>query len=276
MNDSPLINFLPKTGITIIGGYTGDELVAYVALYELRPDNTLDVNFPKGHPFREGQEVTLHLDNRTGVDEYDADLRVYRVSYKGAVTLADSCSVRVRPVEFMLFYSSNCVSSFAEPGYGHEDFPSPLVLPESPLRTSTLDWDERERENKLGVLITRLPSRPHTSLMAFLSGRGDDIFLITLRNTFKSRALHYDRRCCFAIDHRAEYVFEKAYDWNYTVVSSEVFGISKDNPLYTEVQYQFVMKNPWESSFFLSPDIEMFHLKPQKIILPDDRGKESK
>ena len=75
-----------------------------MALYRLSPDNTLSVEFPKEHGFSTLQDVTLHLDNRTGVSEYDADLRVFRVSYKGVVRSAAEKRIEIEPREFMLYY----------------------------------------------------------------------------------------------------------------------------------------------------------------------------
>ena len=48
-----------------------------------------------------GSLVTLHLDNRTGVDELDTELRVYRASYKGRVVETDDNWVMVDPIEFV-------------------------------------------------------------------------------------------------------------------------------------------------------------------------------
>ena len=45
--------------------------------------------------------MPLHLDNRTGVDELDAELRVYRASYKGRVVETDDNWVMVDPIEFV-------------------------------------------------------------------------------------------------------------------------------------------------------------------------------
>ncbi len=266
---APLQSVIPRRGITIISRLAGESIDSFVAMYELSSDNSVKVIFPKGHRFQKGQQVTLHLDNRTGVDEYDADLRVYRISYKGTVTETDEYSLRVRPDEFMAFYSNDCVIDYKSPDFQYDEITRSVPLPESPATLKDLDWNEKEYGNKLGVLVTRLPSRPHSTLMAFLSNSRDDIFLITFKNLFKSKALHYDNRCCFAIDHRAEFVFEKAYDWNYTIIEADAYGISQENPLYKEIQYSFVQKNPWETSFFLSPEIEMIHLKPRHIILPD-------
>ena len=264
-----LLSVLPAKGITIISGFGDKRIDSFVAIYELSPDNSVKVSFPKGHSFHIGQFVTLHLDNRTGVDEYDVDLRVYRLSYRGTVTKNDSQFLFIIPDEFMVFYSNDCVIKYVSSNYSYDELNRSVPLPESLATLDDLDWNERESENKLGVLITRLPSRPHSSLMAFLSNKKDDIFLITFKSLFKSKALHYDNRCCFAIDHRAEFVFAKAYDWNYTIIEAEAYGISNDNPMFNEIQYHFVQKNPWETSFFMSPEIEMFHLKPLNILLPD-------
>lgn len=270
MNKSEkLISILPRKGITIISGLRNNRIDSFVAIYELAQNDTVKVSFPKGHRFQIGQNVTLHLDNRSGVDEYDADLRVYRLSYKGTVTGCDSQFIIIAPDEYMVFYSNECVMKYVSDDFVYDDFNQSIPLPESPANTDDLNWNEREYENKLGVLITKLPSRPHSSLMAFISNKNDDIFLITFKSLFKSKALHFNNHCCFAIDHRAEFVFEKAYDWNYTIIEAKAYGISEDNPLFKEIQYHFVQKNPWEASFFLSPEIEMYHLKPQKILLPE-------
>ncbi len=266
---SNLLTVLPRRGITIISGYRKNGIDSYVALYELNTDDSVSVTFPKGHSFSPGQPVTLHLDNRTGVSEYDVDLRVYRLSYKGTVFQGDDKVLTVHPDEYMVYYSNGCVLEYRAPGFTYDTLKREQELPESPITMDDLVWDEKEYGNKLGVLVTKLPSRPHSSLMAFLSNTQDDIFLITFRSKLKSRALHADNRCCFAIDHRAEFVFDKAYEWNYTVLEAEAYGISRDNPVFKEIQFHFVQKNPWESTFFLSPEIEMYHLRPQHILLPD-------
>ncbi len=50
---------------------------------EIQAGDELLLSFPKGHQLAVGEKITLHLDNRTGVDEYDASLSNLRVSYKG-------------------------------------------------------------------------------------------------------------------------------------------------------------------------------------------------
>ena len=264
-----LQSYIPPTGIAIVSGYYESRILAYVALYRLMDDASLNISFPKGHRFGKGDLLTIHLDNRTGVDEFDADLRVSRSSYKGTVSYVDGNSIGVVPDEYKLYYSSNCLEEYRTPQFRYDEVRTGRTLPESGIQMEDLNWNKREFENKLGVLMTRLEKRPHTSLMAFLSNEEDDIFLISLKETFKSKLLHWDNRCCFAIDHRAEFIFEKAYDWNYTIIEGETFRISKENPVYDEIQYRFVMKNPWETSFFTHPDIEMYHIKPRRILVPD-------
>ncbi len=269
MTNKTLQSFLPRKGITIISGYTDADILVYVAAYELDKDNSIEIRFPKGHRFKDGQFVTLHLDNRTGVEEYDSDLRVYRTSYRGIVSNIKGNDIKVLPKEFMCYYSNDCVIKYVSPDFQYDFVNETNPIPESGIEHSELRWTGREYENKLGVLITRLKEYPHSSLMAFLSTECDDIFLITLKSLFKSSVIHRDNRCCFAIDHRSDFVFEKAYDWNYTIVEADAYTVSNSNPVFEEIQSRFVDKNPWEASFFLSPEVEMFHLKPNKILMPD-------
>lgn len=265
-----LNTYLPERGITIISGFKNSNIHAFVAAYSLKENNSVKVVFPKGHSFVPGQKVTLHLDNRTGVDQYDADLRVYRTSYRGTVKANSGNEILVQPDEYMLFYSDQCVLDFKSEHYVEESFEvAPRALPKSDVTLGQLHWNEKENENKLGVLITSMNTRPHTSLMAFLSNEEDDVFLITFKGTFKSKVLHQNNSCCFAIDHRSEYNFEKALDWNYTVISADVYEVDEKNPAYSEIKYHFVEKNPWEATFFLSPEIEMFHVKPKALLLPE-------
>ena len=48
----------------------------YICGVSIKPDETLELHFPKGHPLYPQAKLTVHLDNRTGVDEYDASLRL--------------------------------------------------------------------------------------------------------------------------------------------------------------------------------------------------------
>ncbi|MGK2889046.1 MAG: hypothetical protein ACSLEN_07745 [Candidatus Malihini olakiniferum] len=45
-----------------------------------RINNALRVFFPKGHTLAVDDFATLHLDNCTGVDQFDATISVYRAS----------------------------------------------------------------------------------------------------------------------------------------------------------------------------------------------------
>jgi hypothetical protein len=51
---------------------------------------------------------------------------------------------------------------------------------------------------------------------------------------FESKALHFDNYYCLAIDHRAEFVFDKAYDWNFTIIEAEAYAITEENPQFKE------------------------------------------
>ncbi len=75
-----------------------------------------------------------------------------------------------------------------------------------------------EHPNKVGVLTTLAAGQPHTTVLAFLSTEDDDIFLISLPNTFKSQVLKREGHCFFTIDERAKFTFEQAIEWNYTIV----------------------------------------------------------
>lgn len=272
-SETTLQSALPGKGITIISGYSDKRIHAYVAGYRYQEGGGYSLFFPKGHSFSLGQKITMHLDNRTGVDEYDADLRVYRTSYKGTVSSINGNDINVVPDEYMLFYSDRCVGEFKSPAFAYDSVPAGISkLPPSEISPDSLDWNEKENGNKLGVLITSMTTRPHTSLMAFLSNKEDDVFLITLKGTFKSKVLHSDSRCCFAIDHRSEYNFERALDWNYTIIEADAYEIEERNPVFNYVKHHFIEKNPWETSFFLSPEIEMFHLKQRRLMLPGCMG----
>ncbi len=264
-----LTNYLPRKTFTVTAAYEDGEIVSLVAAAAIRDDGTLAVTFPKENPYRNRKTLTLHLDNRTGVESFDPDLRVYRCSYKGSIVESKENSALIAPLEYQLVYSSRVIEQFKSPVFRYAED----ARPERPLRESALRElalvDDHEHSNKLGVLITKSVGQPHTTVMAFLSTTEDDIFLITIKGNRKSRNLHCDSDCCFAIDHRSTYLFEKAYDWNYTIIKGTAFQISKENPLFPVIQRKFIEKNPWELAFFSSPDIEMFHIKPREILCPD-------
>jgi hypothetical protein len=261
-----LRDYMPTRTYAIVCAYSSDGIKAQVAGCAIGRDDGLSLTFPKAHPFVQGDKVTVHLDNRTGVETFDIELRVYRTSYKGIVDSVSANHAEVRPVHYQLIYSTKSIAEYRAPDYrfppddrldGH--------LPPSRLKDIVVP-DDREASNNLGVWITRAEERPHTTVMAFLSTPQDDIFLISHRGTFKSGLIHRDRRCCFAIDHRATYLFEKAVDWNFSIIKAEASLIDRSSPQFETIQALFVQKNPWEEPFFTDPKVEVFHLSPLGLI----------
>lgn len=269
MDKPSLVQFIgsPQIGVAAAYTETGSTKV-YICGVTAEVDESLYLYFPKGHPFTPNQKITLHLDNRTGVDEYDAGLHVYRTSYKGIVTHIDEQHVWVDPVHFELWYGNKIVHSFNAPGYAHpEDNRPDIPFNVTPL-TGIPVPDMREEENKIGVLVTEAMGQPHTTVFAFLSSACDDIFFISFPDTFKSKLLKRNHYCHFAIDSRAVLTYTKAIEWNYTVIEADVYEVPKEHYLFEPIRQQFVEKNPWEVGFFMAPDVEMYHLKPRQVILP--------
>jgi hypothetical protein len=284
---SPRLNeYLPKETYGIVSTYdrnahhggaplsdiemfTGQHMRVAVAGIRISDDESLDLHFPKLNPLQAGDRVTLHLDNRRGGETYDSDFKVYRGSYKGIVLNSRGSDAHVVPVEFQLVYSTQLVHSYHDPGYRFPADPrQDHALPVSPL-VRVAEPDEHNRDNKLGVWITPAIDRPHTTVMAFLNSTDDDIFVVSHPATFKCRTIARDRFGCFVIDHRSEYNFEKAIDWNYTILRCETFQIPRSHPVFAEMQARFIEKNPWETAFFSNPQSMMFHLKPSAIIMSD-------
>ena len=262
------LNFFPAQLVGVCAGYKGGSLVAAVAAVTLRRDDSLVLDFPKRNPFVAGDPVTVHLDDRVGSELYSVELRVHRSSFKGSVISARGNQARIGLVDYELFYGSRVVASSRAPGYQHPLDPRPEVpLIESKLGAAPLA-DDGEKSNQLGVLITRAPVRPHTTVMAFLTSV-DEIFLITDTRSFKFRLLARDPECAFALDHRATFSFEHHVDWNYTIFETRAYRIDRASPLFARVQNEFVHKNPWESDFFSSPQAELIHLAPKRIIHQD-------
>lgn len=262
-----LEDFLPRRTYCVACGYSrGGKLVAQVASCELLEDGGIRLGFPKPHPFAPGDRITAHLDNRTGVESFDASLSVYRGSYRGVVAEAWEGGLTARLARYELYYGSSVVAQASAGGYEHpRDERAELELPRGDLGSVAVQ-DERERENKLGVLITRSELWPHTTVMAFLSSEADDIFLISHRGSFKSRLLHRDPRCCFAIDHRATFLFERAIDWNFTIIDARASEIMRGSPLFERVQAEFVAKNPWEQPFFTDERAQLIRLESLGIL----------
>lgn len=260
-----LRDFLPAQTFAVVTSFQGENLQARVASCLIRQDNSLLLTFPKDNPFTPGEKVSVHLDNRTGAEVYDVDLRVYRTSYRGTVLAGAALTLEVTPVHFQLFYGVKVVAEFRSSEYSHPADSRPQVdLPR--ITSLDVDPDAAEAENKLGIWVTRAPLWPHTTVMAFLSSKNDDIFLISHRGTFKSSLVHRDGRCCFALDHRANFLFERAVDWNFTVLETQARVVEPSSELFSRVQTLFVQKNPWELAFFTDPQVEMFHLEPLRIL----------
>jgi nitrite reductase/ring-hydroxylating ferredoxin subunit len=264
-----LLAYLPQQTYAIAAGYISDKIIAVVAGALINEDNTIRLIFPKGNPFKAGQKITLHLDNRTGAEAFSAELRVYRCSYKGLMTKAKKDTAIVTPLEYDLRFSDKSADFFKAPGYEYPPDTRNEEAVEKSKPQEALISNDKEEKNKLGVWITKAVDQPHTTVMAFLSSSKDDIFVISHRDSFKSCLIHRDANCCFAIDHRANYVFEKAYDWNYTIITGKVREVPHGSDFFAEIQYMFVEKNPWEFAFFTAPNMELFWLSPEKILTPD-------
>ena len=209
-----LRRFLPRQTVGVCSSYRQGRIVAAVALVTIADDDGLGLSFPKRNPFVPGEAVTVHLDDRVGSELFSIELKVQRSSYKGTVTLCQGNEAVVSLVDYDLFYGVRVVARSQASGYRHAADPRPaLVLPASPLKRPVLA-DENEKSNKLGVLISRGFERPHTTVMAFLNSVDDDIFLVTMRETFKYQNLARDPDCVFALDHRGTFSFEHLVDWN--------------------------------------------------------------
>lgn len=266
---STLRDYIGEPALGVAAAYDEqDHTQVYICGVTIFSDEHLQLYFPKGHPFKPNQKITVHLDNRTGVDEYDADLSVYRTSYKGVVSQVDGLLAKVEPQHFEVTYGNKVVHSFNAAAYEHAADERPdIAFLETPLTDLPVP-DMRENENKIGVLVTEANSQPHTTVLAFLSTPCDDIFFITFPATLKSKLLKRNHHCHFAIDSRAVFTYNRALEWNYTIVEAHCYQVSKSNPLFEPIRQQFVEKNPWEVGFFMAPDVEMYHLKAQRVILP--------
>jgi hypothetical protein len=265
-----LLSFIDSPVLGVAATYT-DKTNVYICGVDIRANDDLLLTFPKGHQLTVGDNITLHLDNRTGVDEYDAELQVYRCSYKGQIAKVNDAQVLVNPVEFELYHGITVIYQFAQDGYQHPaDKRAEIALPITPLSGFPIP-DLSEVDNKIGVLVTHAISQPHTTVLAFLSSEEDDIFFITFPETFKSKLLKRDHHCHFAIDSRAVFTYTHAIEWNYSIIEADAYQIPQSHPLFEPIREAFVQKNPWEVGFFSHPQIELYHLKPRKIICPVHR-----
>jgi hypothetical protein len=268
-NFKHLADYLPRQTYGIMCGYQKNEIISVVAGVTISDDDSLWLQFPKVNPFHINQKITIHLDDRTGVEVYTHDFRVYRCSYKGIVSEESNNGIKVIPEEFTLRYSNNTVIGYRDTQYQYPLNVRENIKPGISRITGDILPNINEQENKLGVWITKAPDRPHTTVMAFLSSKNDDIFVISHNGTFKSSLIHKDSACMFAIDHRASYNFERKYEWNYTLVKAKAGIVERSDKAFVEIQAMFVEKNPWELLFFTDPRVEMFHLEPIEIMYPE-------
>jgi hypothetical protein len=265
-----LIDYLPRQTYGVMCAYQENEIISVIAGVTICNDDSLLLQFPKVNPFHINQKITIHLDNRTGIEIYTHEFRVYRCSYKGIVVSEERDSqIKVIPEEFTLQYANNTVIEYRNPQYQYPNDLREKIKPEVSRITEDILPDLNEQENKLGIWITKAIDRPHTTVMAFLSSKNDDIFLISHKGAFKSSLIHKDSNCVFAIDHRASYHFEKKYEWNYTLIKADARIVERSDKRFMEIQTMFVDKNPWELMFFTDPQVEMFHLEPIEIICPE-------
>ena len=267
-----LRDYLGEQRLSILAAYRPTGIVHYIGLAYPARDNRLRIFIPAGHCaggahcLHEGALVTVHLDNRTGIDAFDAELHVYRASYKGRVVAVEDNWLTLVPVEFTLIHGIDVVEEHREPGYAFPADPRPpRALPTSPLtRLGTLE--ERDHDNKIGVLTTFAQGQPHTTVLAFLSTVDDDIFVISVPDTFKLHVLEREPRCVFTIDERAKFTFEASIDWNYTILETRAHVVPATAPLYEEVRQAFIRKNPWEVGFFIIPGLTMLHLSHGDVV----------
>lgn len=261
-----LKDYLGEQLLGVLASYQPKGIVHHIGVVYPRRDDQLQVFIPKGHALGPGSRVTLHLDNRTGVDEIDADLRVYRTSYKGRVIHSDESWITLEPIEYMLIHGSRVVDERRAPGY---EFPSDtraaVRLPDSPLEQLG-PIQEKEHHNKVGILTTMARDQPHTTVLAFLNTEADDVFVISTPDTFKMQLLQRDPRCFFIIDERAKFTFEQAIEWNYTILETQAHRVPPTSPVYEQVRTAFVLKNPWEAGFFRLDGLEMVHLACKAMV----------
>lgn len=265
-----LRHYLGNQALGVLAFYRDDRIAIHICGVYPQWDNRLRVFFPKGHALEVGDHATLHLDNRTGVDQLDAELRVYRGSYKGRVISVDEDWALLEPRECLLIHGMKIVVEVREEGYRYPDDPrEPRVMLPSPL-VALPRIERQEHDNKVGVLITMAREQPHTTVMAFLSSEEEDVFFITTPETFKSQVMDREPHCYFVIDERASFTFDRAIEWNYTIVEGRATVIVPDSPLFEEVRQAFINKNPWEIAFFVRPDLVMYHIPRQRIVYPGE------
>ena len=263
-----IMTLIGKPALGVLAYYRGQETIVHICAVYPNSDNSLELHFPNGHGLRRGDSATIHLDNRTGVADYDAELRVFRMSYKGTVVTGDDRSVILRLRECQIYYSNRIELDLRQPGYVYP----PDNRPETALALSSLQRlptpDAKEHDNKVGVLVTMAPEQPHTTVLAFLSSEDGDVFFVTLPDSYKARLLRRNPHCFFAIDSRASFSFDRALEWNYSIIEADATLIPPATPLFETIREAFIAKNPWEIAFFTLPNLEMYHLKSAGVVCP--------
>ena len=94
-----LRDYLNEQLLGIVASYQSTGVVHHIGVVYPKRNNQLQIFIPRGHALALGSLVTVHLDNRTGIDELDAELRVYRTSYKGRVLAAGDRRVHAEAME---------------------------------------------------------------------------------------------------------------------------------------------------------------------------------
>ena len=100
-----LVTFLGKQILGVLAAYQQGDIVLHICGVYPQWDNRLRLFFPKGHSLKLGDLATIHLDNRTGVDEFDSSIRVYRASYKGRVISVEDDWAILEPRECVLLHA---------------------------------------------------------------------------------------------------------------------------------------------------------------------------
>ncbi|MCG8480275.1 MAG: hypothetical protein MI724_14355 [Spirochaetales bacterium] len=263
-----LAHYIGREQLGVFASWTASGARLGVARVAVGADDTLQLFVEDCLDVEAGQAVTIHLDNRTGVEEYDADLKVYRSSYKGRITRVSPGRMTVEPEHFELIYGVAPAAVWSAPGYEHPPIgeTADAILPGDPV--PPFDAAPEDAYNRVGVLITSAPVRPHTTLMAFHAMTEDRIFLVTWRSSLKYRLLRRDARCWFAIDNRNTFTFEKHPKFNYTIIETRARRIADDHPRHDEVVRRFLEKSPFEQGFFLHPEAVLLYLEPVKVVHP--------
>lgn len=253
--------FLGDVFMGVLACYQSGAIVHHMGMVYPKRNNQLRVFIPGGHKLGAGAVVTVHLDNRTGVDMLDADLKVYRCSYKGRITQVDEHWALIDPVEFMLVHGFKVVEQWREPGYEFpaDERPARALIPSPRQVLGPVEF--ADHDNKAGVLTTLSKRQPHTTVLAFLSAVDKDVFIISQPDTFKLALLKREPRCYFTIDERASYVVGQAGGWRWRTLEMMAYQLPAGSAMYEQVREAFVQKIPFEAGFFSIPGLEVIHLQ---------------